>query len=75
MVLGVTMARRQRQASSGAPGIKTGGTIGPALNPLTIKGGYIDGTVAAADYVSPWKAFWQDKKAVVTFSRPVRSRI
>jgi hypothetical protein len=51
------MARKQRKASSGAPGLKIGGTIGPALNPLGLsqRGGhnYLDPSVAMQEIEHP----------------------
>lgn len=72
--------RKPQRASSGAPGIKNGPGIGPALNPIgmgqTGPGTkYLDPTVAAAEYVSPWQSFWDSPKQVERFSKPVRSRI
>jgi len=54
------MARKQRKASSGAPGLKIGGTIGPALNPIGLQqanrmpyGNYLDATVAMQEIEHP----------------------
>jgi len=75
------MARRKQQrASSGAPGLKTGGSIGPALNPIGLQQTgpgqrYLDATVALEEHKTPWQKFWANEKAVNTFSRPVRSRL
>jgi len=73
------MARRKQQGI-GSPGVKVGGGIGPALNPIgmgqTGPGQrYLDPTVAADNYISPWEKFWTNQKAVARFSRPVRPRI
>ena len=51
------MARKRTTASSGAPGIKTGGAIGPSLNPIGLsqRGGvnYLDGSVALQEVEHP----------------------
>ena len=48
---------RKRQASSSAPGLKIGGTIGPSLNPIGLsqRGGvnYLDPTVAMQEIEHP----------------------
>jgi hypothetical protein len=44
------MARKQRTASSGAPGLTNKTSAGaPALNPLTYQAGHLDPNVAAAE--------------------------
>ena len=58
MAVDLTMAKqKQRKAISGAPGIKTGGAIGPALNPLSLsqRGGvnYLDPNVALQEIEHP----------------------
>ena len=49
--------KQPRSASSGAPGIKTGGAIGPSLNPLSLsqRGGvnYLDPNVALQEIEHP----------------------
>ena len=74
--------KRRKQQGIGSPGVKVGGGIGPALNPIgmgqTGPGTkYIDGTVAfeAERDNTAWNRFWRDEKAVSRFSRPVRPRV
>ena len=54
------MARKRTTASSGAPGIKTGGAIGPSLNPIGLQqanqmpyGNYLDPNVALQEIEHP----------------------
>ena len=76
------MARKQRRASSGAPGIQNGPGIGPALNPIGLSNSgpgqrYLDPQVAfeVERKNTAWNRFWDDEKAVARFSRPVQPRI
>ena len=51
------MARKRQASSSAPPGLKIGGTIGPALNPLGLsqRGGhnYLDPSVAMQEIEHP----------------------
>jgi hypothetical protein len=54
------MAKRQQQQGIGSPGVKVGGGIGPALNPISLTrpermphGNYLDPHVAAEQIGHP----------------------
>ena len=77
------MARRkqQRSSSSGAPGIKNGPGIGPALNPLGLSQGganplFLDIEVAADYYRenSEWKRWHSNADAQAQWAQPVQPR-
>ena len=73
------MANRIAKGES-SPGVKRGGSIGPALNPTGLqqgrkKGLYLDPHVARDEYVSDWDRWSDDEKSQAHFSKPVRSRL
>lgn len=76
------MARKQRRASSGAPGFTNKATLNQApLNPLGVSQGgknplFLDVT-AARDYHeqnSEWRQFWRNAEQVQRFGKTVRPR-